>query len=51
MSATTGITREDIRDETLKNLQIAPDAAIDEHKLLWDLINGHTMTGAQRAAA
>jgi hypothetical protein len=45
MSATTGITREDIRDETIKNQQIAPDAAISESKIQHDPVNGHRHDG------
>lgn len=45
MSANTGITGEDIRDQTIKNLQIALDAAIAESKIAYDLINGHNHDG------
>lgn len=45
MSSVTGITAEDIRDQTIKNLQIALDAAISELKVAYDIVNGHHHDG------
>jgi hypothetical protein len=45
MAANRGVTSHEIRDKTLTDLQISDAAAIDEHKLLFDLINGHHHNG------
>lgn len=45
MSNTTGITRTEIRDNTIENLQISNSAAIQELKIAFDTLTGHNHNG------